>query len=210
MKIAIDLDGVVADFVHGFNILLNKVNPKLNIDRNWQPDCRDGWSFIGVKEAELKAAWDYIGHSDFWLRLRSDRTMKPLDWIKLKQLCFQQDVYFVTIRSTAFAKNHAETWLMQQGIENPTVIIAQDKGSIIKGIKANVFIDDDFDNIFDTQFASPTTRCYLKMAKWNVADQDKAKFKCQSLRHMLQLEAIWEEEKDVNTGSVCAATEMPA
>lgn len=199
MKICIDVDGVLADFNHGLNILLNKINPKLNISHNWEPDCRDGWSFLGVTDEQLKHAWDYIGHSNFWLNLRPDRTMKPLDWMRLRDLCHAHDVYFVTIRHTRWAKNHTETWLMQQGIPNPTVIITQDKGAIVKGIKADLFIDDDFDNVFDVQFASPMTKCYLKVAKWNMADQDKAKHKCTSLRDMLQKEETWEQE-EINAG----------
>jgi uncharacterized HAD superfamily protein len=65
------------------------------------------------------------------------------------------------------AKYYSEIWLGAHGMQNPTVIISNDKGPIAKGLNLDIFIDDKPENIIDVVTAAPKCKCYIINKPYN-------------------------------------------
>jgi hypothetical protein len=74
----------------------------------------------------------------------------------------------VTNRRGVTAKKETEKWLHGRGLHNPTVIICKDKGTLCKGLGADIIIDDSPDNLLDVYGASIKTKCVMFKRPWNV------------------------------------------
>lgn len=146
MKIAIDVDGVLADFVTPFAALLEAQTGKII------PLPPTTWDFhyaAGITKAESRRAWEHITSTSFFFGLEEEpfaaETLHLLD--NLNENGHQ--VYFITTRPGSQAKLWTEEWLNSRGVFVPTVLIAKDepaKGLLAKGLALDVFIDDKPEN----------------------------------------------------------------
>lgn len=162
MKIGIDVDGVLANFNESYIELIKKETgialPK--------PDATypDQWHYEragGVTREQENRIWEEIKSTQFW------GTLQPmagaLDALRrLNALRFTGvQSYFITSRPGRMAKFYTEMWLKFHGMDMPTVVIADDKGSVAKGIVLDVFVDDKPENIQDVAATTARTRVYL-------------------------------------------------
>lgn len=166
MRFGIDLDGVLADFTHGYVQLVKawtgKDIPEVPQTWNWDMDN-------GVTREENTEMWKHIRSSSFfWSGLRPMGDPSAL-YEALLELRDVGDLYFITTRPGVSAKEQTEEWL--QGhfpLIQPTVLIdGGGKGPLARGLTLTHFIDDRPENIEDVASWSPATRVFLKNAPYN-------------------------------------------
>lgn len=164
MKIGVDIDGVLADFVSAHSaVLFNQTGIKLPPVSDEWPDVWDYDKAAGFTSAQRSAFWEEVKTTSFWASLL------PLEGAleaiaRLNELQGDgHEVYYITSRPGHKVKHLTEVWLRWHGAENPTVIISNDKGSIAKGLELEVMIEDKPENLVDVARATyvPNSHCRL-------------------------------------------------
>lgn len=160
-----DVDGVLADFIGGFTRLANSLHPTVPIvTTEQQPSYHD---YPGMTKDQVNETWQHVvKDGTFWTRLDP---LVGLDVLRrIAQLNEDHHVYFVTARHGIYAKIQTELWLQEQGIENPTVILTQNKGEIAKAIDADYSIEDSASNASVIAWlTSDKTKSYLINRPYN-------------------------------------------
>ena len=151
------------------------------------PHCWDWAADLGYTKEETRESWKIIeNHEFFWSalgELPGARHLKMLDES-------EHDVYFVTTRSCGIkVKQQTERWLKARGVQNPTVLISESKGLIAKGLKLDVFIDDNLENCNDIAATSTKTRVYILDYPYNHKRAERAT-RVQSVTEMLTREKL--------------------
>ena len=169
MRLGIDIDGVLADFVTAYKARFVQLTGRdLFGDSLWA-----SWSHeitVGYTKDEVTAIWEAI---------KSD----PLFWVKLspywdaltvlERLTFRHyhdDVYFITARPGIEVKKQTELWLSTHSPffdETPTVLISSEKGMCCRALRLEKYIDDRPENVADVRRLSPDTKTYLMDRTWN-------------------------------------------
>lgn len=158
MNIILDIDGCLADFILGFTTLANKMfNTPIIPTREHK-----AWgSFPGLTQEMESTVWEEIKSSNrFWYNLTPLVSPRVFSWID----SFSQrghDVYFVTSRLGAYAKQQTEDWLMSQGVLDPTVIVSSKKGEIASAVGADYCLDDKAENAWCVAWMAPKTQACL-------------------------------------------------
>lgn len=82
------------------------------------------------------------------------------------------DVYFITARPGVGAKRQTEEWLQRHGMTFPTVILSADKGTALKLLRLDAYVDDRLLNVNDamrvTRVERMLTRIYLITRPYNL------------------------------------------
>jgi uncharacterized HAD superfamily protein len=169
LNIGIDLDGVLANFNDAYADILRTINPAITIPKSsstWPQHW--GWDkHAGYTSKQINEAWEVVKSTTFW------GTLHPLKGTleTLKELSVLRGIghgiYFITSRPGRMAKYYSEIWLGAHGMQNPTVIISNEKGSVAKGLDLNIFIDDKPENIIDVVTAAPKCKCYIINKPYN-------------------------------------------
>jgi len=176
MRAGFDIDGVLAQFNDAYAAILTKVSGvKFPPESDDYPAVwyweREEFANQGydkkMADGFEDAAWDRISSTDFWGGLHAyPGALDALN--RMRALKYEgHDFYFITSRSGYLAKFYTEMWLSLHGMSNPTVLIAMDKGPIIKALKLDVFVDDKVENVLDALEANPTCRVYVIDRPWN-------------------------------------------
>lgn len=162
MKLSIDIDGVLADFDRPFCTLLEDVTGRPCPYED--PDVWEWPAKRGFTNEEEGKAWNTIRtHPNWWMGLPTYPD-SLLNFNELRGV----DVYFVTARSTPYAKMVTERWLKANyTIDYPTVITSKDKGLVCKALHIDAHIDDKPEHLVDIKMHAPFTRCYLRNRKHN-------------------------------------------
>lgn len=174
MRIGLDVDGVLADFIPAYQALVVRMTGKdlFKPGDDVNPPCWDWPQFRGYTDTEIKAVWaQIIADPEFWSKL------KPLEGCDTLALCFEalsaeHDLYFITARPGARAKAQSEYWLWANvaGFSNrypTTVLISPAKGLCARALKLDAYIDDNLDNALSVASVSPATRTYLLDRNYN-------------------------------------------
>jgi 5'(3')-deoxyribonucleotidase len=164
LKIGIDMDGVVMDFVSAFKqeaeTVLHKKFPAVNTD--W--DFKD-W---GITKEDSSKVWRRIRDTEDWFYLYL--AALPGASACLPYLDQLHDLYFVTTRIETLglsAKRQTQLSLYELGVEYPTVIVTKDKGAISRDLLLDMFIDDKPENLTNIHEASPKTKAFLREQAYN-------------------------------------------
>lgn len=171
MKIIIDIDGVLADFITGFRTIADEMFSEKELEIFSHTDMRSWCWNPGLDDYEISRVWDFIkASSEFWLKL--SRLCSTTEAAVLRTLCNVHDVYFVTNRKGNRVKQQTEWWLKRNiGIDNPTVIISKNKGEMAKAIRADYLVEDKADNaIFTSWYTEGKTQAYLIDRQYNRFD----------------------------------------
>jgi hypothetical protein len=173
MKLAIDIDGCLAQFDRPYAKLLNWQFPEFT-DR--YPTVWDWDKAAGCPQENIDRAWQYICASNhFWLDLDPYPTTRD-DLVALGQAVSQgHDVYFLTSRPGIIAKLQSEIWLRVHGYHYaPTVLIAggpMTKGLICDGLQIEAAIDDRPENLIaigsNKDLGGNNCRLFLFDRPWN-------------------------------------------
>jgi len=168
MKIGIDIDGVLADFNKSYKELIERESgltlPPLS------DDYPDTWYYeraAGVTREQEAKVWEEIKSTQFWGMLQPlNGAVTALQHLNAMRFAGHH-IYFITARTGKMAKFYTEMWLMFHGMNLPTVLIADQKGGLVKGLQLDVFVDDRPENIEDVWRVSSKTRLYLINQPWN-------------------------------------------
>jgi hypothetical protein len=182
-RVAIDCDGVLADFVQGFIDIAKQVIPEVTITNEAWTDWFGGGQFSKTQE---KAVWKAIRKCEnFWLYLQGLPGMSDLaQWLNTT---VGHDVWVVTSRATVGGRltNTKQTalWLDSCGVHAQhnylgviTVPDSDDKVDIASRLDIRWMIDDKVETIeaFDR---FPYMRAALLDQPWNQHAQVKWRVK---------------------------------
>lgn len=174
MRIGVDVDDVLADFVNRYLAISREMfgRPADGIVPNdWE------MSNIGLTPEEHKAVWDRIQATpNFWETLSRKQFTQELDAASREHTLF-----FITSRvETAGDPVEVQTaeWLWKKGVDYPTVIVATKgvrKGELAQALKLDAFIDDRKENVIEVKAANPEMIVAIKSTAHN-ADFDNARY----------------------------------
>lgn len=151
MMIALDIDGVLADFVTPF---LRRLEPRIGggpID----PASISDPNFQSHPFVTREIIYDCIVETsydpEFWRALAP--LPSPTQWQYLNQVSRVNEVVFIThrwVRDTYDINRVTCDWLRQHGIEEPIVHFTQEKKSeLVNQLKIELFVDDRHENCED-------------------------------------------------------------
>lgn len=158
MIIQFDVDGVLADFDLGYRLAF-----------------RERYGIL----KERPQRWDESTDSNVWADIKASRNF----WTSLVPLCRREvfrdinmliglghPVYFVTARVGFEPKRQTEEWLHAQGIDRPTVVVANLKAVFAEAAGTTHSIDDKFGNAYVVSLLKGV-KSYLLDAPYNQVDQ---------------------------------------
>ncbi|HET7006195.1 MAG TPA: hypothetical protein VFK65_11915 [Candidatus Binatia bacterium] len=151
MKIALDIDGVLADFVTPFLQLLERRVGGPSIDPASITDPNFNHHPFLTRELIYDCMVDASYDPEFW------RVLAPLpsvqQWRSLSQISRDNEVVFIThrwVRDTYDINHVTCQWLRDHGIDNPVVHFTQDlKSLLVKQMNVELFVDDRHENCQD-------------------------------------------------------------
>jgi 5'(3')-deoxyribonucleotidase len=139
MKIGIDVDDVLADFIPAFRIRARELTGKPNSEIE---PCDWAWSNFGLTKDEMASVWSSL-HNEHEFHLK----LNPLPHTdSLTRLYAEHELYFITARFQCLGRPaHIQTaeWIRKHyGIEYPVVIVSNNKAAVASAIGLDYFIDD--------------------------------------------------------------------
>ena len=169
MRIGIDLDDVLVDFISEFT---NIASALYGIDRNLKPVDWD-WSNYGLSKEQNAEIWEEIKIAyNFWEYLRPAEGANPNSIQALKALP-NVDLVFITARATTLGDTvqyQSALWLdRKMGMQYPTVIVDNNKGPIAAALKLDYFVDDRPKNCLEIMQAVPGCKVFLKDSSHNLS-----------------------------------------
>lgn len=158
-----DVDGVLADFVHGFTALAHELFGTKIITTPEQPS----WNFrtwgLMTREQE-NATWEALKKDPYWWA-RLLPLVKRETFERINRLRIAADVVFATSRVSDSAPPGWQTqrWLQDHGIYNPSVVVTSKKGEMARAIQADFSIEDKLENAWCIHWISdkPQTKSYI-------------------------------------------------
>jgi uncharacterized HAD superfamily protein len=191
-RVGFDIDGVLANFNSAYMALVRDITGRDLFPVDYKPHC---WAYpeeLGYTVEEVKKVWAHITNSDeFWIDLKEEPGAAVLAR-HYPSLVIDHDIYFCTSRPGRDAKWQSEVWLsilLHNPTPSPTVLISSHKGACAKALNLDVYIDDNFDNVWDVYEQSPTTRTYLLDREYNRLGALPT-----SVRRIPTVEAMFESE----------------
>lgn len=152
MKLGIDIDGVLADFVQGFTKKVATLGYKVDAS---------SWG-LGLTDSQQNEGWKLIDQDpDFWYDLA------VIEWPRWHHA---DVVYYITKRRVPPGRpveHDAAAWLCKHIDERPFVISTGRKGDVCNALEIDAFIDDKPENCQDVIDKSPRTQVFLRNQPWN-------------------------------------------
>lgn len=170
MRIGIDLDDVLVDFISEYIRISNSMYGVPALDAqpiDWE------WSNFPLTKEQHGKIWDKIKNTrNFWLNL--DRA-KGVTSQNMRALAKLHDLVFITARvpSKGFSvQQQSAAWLsLNLGLKYPTVIEESNKGPIAAALHLDYFVDDRPKNCLEIKAAVPSCKCFLKESSHNLSFQ---------------------------------------
>ncbi len=164
LRVGLDVDGVIFDFVSAFreqaqNLLGGKF-PKFSSD--WE---FGNWS---LTPKEWDKLWESVRDSHNWFENEKPLNRKTVEYVKrldsISELCF-----ITNRRPTQGASvlRQTQEQLFDLGIDFPTVLVRRDKGPTVAGLGLDVFVDDYVVNLERAEACSPNTKLFLINQTYN-------------------------------------------
>lgn len=166
-NIAIDIDGVLADFVFGFTRYKMKMFPDKGFQIEHTDDAKNWDDYHAKSSEENKIVWKRIRERDesFWQdlpRLITDSTIH-----KINMLSQAHNVFYITYRDHKLASKYAENWLLSMGLDSVNVVTTRKKGPVCKDLDIRFAVDDNVHIACEIADTSPRTVSCLINRKYN-------------------------------------------
>ncbi len=164
MKIGIDVDGVLYDFVSAF-----RETAQRKFSMRDFPTFSSDWDFSnwGLTPDEYKSLWTKIRGSLDWF-LENER---PYPFaIESLNLLRDHELSFITTRCSTQGDpvlRQTQLQINKLGVEFPTVIVRSDKGPVVSGLALDFYIDDYVENLYRVEMCSPSTKLFLVNQTYN-------------------------------------------
>jgi uncharacterized HAD superfamily protein len=161
-----DIDGVLADFMHGFTRLAQGMGLCKTITSSGQQAV---WERYGdVPDEHVSTVWENAKASPwFWEDLPA-LVDYPV-FRRIEALQGDHEVYFATSRVGRAVKLQTIRWLRWHGISWPTVVVTPKKGEVAAALGAGYAIDDKAGNAIFMGYQKGV-RSYLLDAPYNRFD----------------------------------------
>ncbi len=178
MRIALDVDGCLANFNQAFRQRLAAVTNRPDPKPDWEPTQWDYPALLGYGPKDTVDAWDSIKQdSRFWASLPAyPGTRQFLEWLwkEVSASNWTQgtshEVLFLTDRTGIRAKDQTEDWLHRHGFsgKHPTVLLCNHgKGEALHALGVTHFLDDRPENVMAAINYAPSCNTYLLVKPWN-------------------------------------------
>ena len=175
MRIAFDLDGVLADLHKMFAATALRLYPQLDLaavaspDTGASPPADDAGAESGSEEKEedetlpltrrqIRAVWDELcGQQNFW------ETLEEIEKGAIARIAevaekHKWEVLFITSRpdsAGSTVQRQTQRWLAKQGFSLPSVYVVHgSRGRIADALQLDVVVDDRADNCLDVVLES--------------------------------------------------------
>lgn len=191
MRIGIDIDGVIANFYSAYETaVIEEAGGEDKFPAKYPEQLPPVWDWpehYGYDKMITGRVWKKIKESrSFWGNLGKLPDAKVLDQSMPWAI---HDVYFITNRAGANAKQQTERWLRERfPIHNPTVLVTPNKGLAAAALQLDVYIDDKGENVLAVEQQSPATRVYLIDRPYN--EHVKVQRRVSGLKSVFELEKI--------------------
>jgi len=160
LKIGIDVDDVVIDFMEAFRKEAQTITGR---ELQGPPGS---WDFAnwGLTAEEEEAIWKHIYNTPNWFR---ECCCSPVEGVQelLPELCTNHEVYFITARREGIGEWSTQTQtaftLESLGVIYPQVIVRKNKGQIVAALGLDIFIDDKPENLEDIHRWSNKTDLFI-------------------------------------------------
>lgn len=147
MKIQIDVDGVLADFLKGATDLAKTLDPTIIPFDTLTATHWDQWK--SWPEDTKRKMWKEIKlRPSFFCDLPSLISQEEMVGLKLLRKP-GNELYFVTSRPGESSKWQTEQWIWDRMGFMPTVVMTRDKGGFARLIKTDFSIEDNADNAIE-------------------------------------------------------------
>lgn len=171
MRIGIDLDDVLCDFISAFTEIAHDL---FGIDKNIRPNDWE-WSNYAITEEQKAAVWKEIVNTyNFWEDLNVKEGASLRSMLDLRLLP-NVDLVFITARAKTAGQSvqrQSAHWLEKRMcLPYPTVIVDTNKGPIAAALKLDYFIDDRPSNCLEIMQAVPGCKVFLKNSSHNLSYQ---------------------------------------
>lgn len=163
LRVAIDLDGTVADLSHAMHGVATKyfgeartAPPAADADA---PADRPTVQDLNLRPSELDALWtEVLRTKNFWTTLQE---VEPGVVKRIAALAADRrwDVLFITTRPTATGETtqvQSQKWLHAHGFEHPSVYVVKgSRGKVATALDLDAVVDDRPENCLDVATESP-------------------------------------------------------
>lgn len=165
MRVGLDVDGVIFDFVSAFREEATKL-----FDRKF-PRFSSDWEFgnWNLSPNEWDELWGKVRDSLNWFSWEEKpfnkstvQHVRTLD--RISELCFITNRMPTKGQSVRY---QTQEQLYEIGIEFPTVLVRKDKGPAIAGLELDVYVDDYVMNLHRAEECSPLTKLFLFNQTYN-------------------------------------------
>lgn len=208
MKIGIDVDGVLADFISAYQTLIIKATGRNlfqpgDIDN---PPCWDWPEMRGYEKVEMDNVWALImSDPNFWFGLHplKDAATLAMHWDEIDE---EHEVSFITNRPGLNVRKQTEEWLSyflaaHDSLPHVIVVGKNAKGDVCKHMGLDIYVDDAYDNAVDVVQKAKKTRGYL-------VDRSYNKYDLCSRKKLAYGEAAYSELQAVESRRVCSMEEF--
>ena len=176
MRIAFDLDGVLADLHGAFAATAHKLYPELDSAAIGSPEVGSSppdedaatapkpsvpiarTSDVPLTSRQTEAVWRALGDvTDFWESLQE---IEPGMIRRLAELAEERrwEMLFITSRPKSAGRTvqrQSQRWLQQHGFQMPSVYVVHgSRGQIAKALQIDVVVDDRPENCLDVVLES--------------------------------------------------------
>lgn len=146
LKLGIDIDDVVADFISAFRVEAEQVLGR------YFPQPPGSWSFKNwnISRGDVEKVWTSIRETPDWF-YEAVPAFKDSEKC-LKALAAKHELYFITARIPTAGdsiQRQTQRTLEDLGLICPTVLVVREKGKLVDALKLDAFVDDKVENLQD-------------------------------------------------------------